>query len=194
MTLKWKNEKRKVADLIPMENNPRRLTDKQRADLETSLERFGLADPILVNLDGTVIGGHQRLKVLAAAGIKTADVRVPERALTEEEADELNLRLNKNTGEWDLDLLAEHFEESLLAEVGFSDTELEEIFKSVEDSCPGDDDSQEDLEPSDTTATIGAFRFKIKRDVYDAWLESMRQEVGFDDASVISEIKRRLQL
>jgi ParB/Sulfiredoxin domain len=194
MTLKWKNEKRQVADLIPMENNPRRLTDKQRADLEKSLERFGLADPILVNLDGTVIGGHQRLKVLAAAGIKTADVRVPERTLTEEEADELNLRLNKNTGEWDLDLLAEYFDESLLADVGFSDSELEEIFKGVEDSCPDVDDSQEDLEPSDTSATIGAFRFKIKRDVYDTWLESMRQEVGFDDASVISEIKRRLQL
>lgn len=41
---------------------------------------------------------------------------------------ELNLRLNKNTGEFDWDLLAK-FDESFLSEVGFSTDELDDIFK-----------------------------------------------------------------
>ncbi|MNT04986.1 hypothetical protein D3C72_1395880 [compost metagenome] len=40
---------------------------------------------------------------------------------------ELNLRLNKNLGDWNYDLLAE-FDESLLEDIGFDSTELDDIF------------------------------------------------------------------
>jgi len=40
---------------------------------------------------------------------------------------ELNLRLNKNLGDWDWDLLAK-FDETFLKDIGFSSEELDEIF------------------------------------------------------------------
>jgi len=76
-TLEWATEKRKVSELIPYQGNPRQLTEKQAKDLSTSLERFNLADPIVINTDNTIIGGHQRINILKQAGDLTVDVRVP---------------------------------------------------------------------------------------------------------------------
>lgn len=123
----WKTEKWKVKDLKPFEGNPRRAGEKEYRDLEKSLERFNVAEPLVINTDGTVIGGNFRLKILKDKGIEEVDVRVPSRPLTRKEAEELNLRLNKNQGLWDYDLLA-NFDEELLKEVGFESEELDEIF------------------------------------------------------------------
>lgn len=48
--INWTSEKRNIKELIPAEYNPRLLTDKQRKDLDQSLSRFNLADPIPGNL------------------------------------------------------------------------------------------------------------------------------------------------
>ncbi len=53
------------------------------------------------------------------------DVRVPERELTEREAEELAIRLNKNTGDWDFDALANNFELDDLLDWGFDKQELD---------------------------------------------------------------------
>jgi len=93
--------------------NPRQITDKQAKDLKASLDKFGVADPIIINTDNTIIGGHQRKKILETLmGVDPdfeIDVRVPDRELTIDEMRELNVRLNKNTGEFDLDILANKF-------------------------------------------------------------------------------------
>ena len=125
--IKWHNEKRKVKDLKPFEGNPREVTEKQVEDLNKSLVRFDLADPLIINIDNTVIGGNFRLRLLKEKKIEEIDVRIPNRALTKKEADELNLRLNKNLGQWSYDILA-NFNEELLKEVGFESGELDEIF------------------------------------------------------------------
>ena len=123
----WRTEKRKVSELKPFPGNPRKFTEKEWKNLENSLDRFNLADPIIINTDNTVIGGNFRLAILKKKGIKEVDVRVPSRPLTEEEATELNLRLNKNVGEWDFDLLA-NFDEDLLKNIGWESEELDKIF------------------------------------------------------------------
>ena len=125
--INWKTEKRKLNELRPWERNPRQATEKQWQDLERSLEKFSLADPLIINKDNTIIGGHFRWKVLKEKGIEEVDVRVPDRQLSEKEVEELNVRLNKNLGEWDYDLLA-NFDEDLLKGIGFGDEELDEIF------------------------------------------------------------------
>lgn len=123
----WRTEKRKIDELKPFEGNPRQATEKQKEDLSKSLERFNLAEPIVINTDNTIIGGHFRWRILKEKGIKEIDVRMPNRTLTRKEVEELNLRLNKNVGEWDLDLLA-NFDEEFLKEIGWSAEELDEIF------------------------------------------------------------------
>ncbi len=129
MQISWSNERRKISDLKPADYNPRAATEKEWSDLNASLEQFNLADPIVINKDNAVIGGHFRLRVLQARGIEEVDVRVPDRQLTQDEERRLNLRLNKNNGHFDLDLLA-NFDEDMLKEVGFDALELDEIFQT----------------------------------------------------------------
>jgi ParB family chromosome partitioning protein len=92
--ISWKSEKRKISELNPAPYNPRELTEIQAKDLSTSLERFNLADPIIINTNNRIIGGHQRINILKQAGDIEVDVRVPSRELTEHEEKELNIRLN----------------------------------------------------------------------------------------------------
>lgn len=125
--MNWKNERRRLSDLSPAKYNPRRLSPKQKADLNESIERFDLVDPIIVNSNNVIIGGHQRYALLLDRGVDFVDVRVPERELTIEEEKELNLRLNKNTGEFDLGLLA-GFDPSMLTNVGFEGDFVDELF------------------------------------------------------------------
>ncbi len=120
------------ADLLrPSEYNPRSWSKLAIAQLKESIKRFGLVDPIIVNSapnrKNIVIGGHFRLYIAKELGIDTVPVlylNIPDI----EKEKELNLRLNKNVGEFDWDLLAK-FSEEFLADVGFSSEELDEIFE-----------------------------------------------------------------
>lgn len=110
--------------------NPRKWDQRATDGLSESIKRFGLVDPLLVNgapnRKNVVIGGHFRLKVAKDLGITEVPVvylDIPE----ETKERELNLRLNKNQGDWDYELLAE-FDESLLEDVGFDSEELDVIF------------------------------------------------------------------
>ncbi len=119
----WKTEKRRIQDLISSEYNPRQASEKETADLGKSLSKFNLAAPLIINTNNHIIGGHFRLHLLKEKGITEIDVRVPDRLLTEGEEKELNLRLNKNLGAWDFDLLG-NFDEQMLKDVGFIDFDL----------------------------------------------------------------------
>ena len=117
-----KIEKVKIAELNPAEYNPRRMTNKQYEDLRNSLEKFGCTTPIVINADNTIVGGHQRLRIMRELGAEyVPTVRVN---LSKEDEKELNIRLNKNTGEFDLDVLANNFEIDELKDWGFKDVEL----------------------------------------------------------------------
>ena len=120
----WHSETRLVKDLKPFENNPRQANQKEYDDLKKSIDKFNVAEPLVINLDNTVIGGNFRKNVLDKSEIKEVQVQVPNRALTKEEANELNIRLNKNQGRWDFNILA-NFGEELLLEAGFEENELQ---------------------------------------------------------------------
>jgi site-specific DNA-methyltransferase (adenine-specific) len=84
-----------------------------------------------------IIGGHQRIKVAKKMGWETFPC--VELNLTREQERELNIRLNKNTGDWDYDALANYFNAEELQQWGFSADELfgeienEDVFGSLED-------------------------------------------------------------
>lgn len=120
----------KIEELNPAPYNPRKWSENAIEQLRESVQRFGVVDPLLVNnakgRENVVIGGHFRLKVAKELGITELPVLyviIPEL----EREKELNLRLNKNLGEWDTDLLKE-FDETILYDTGFTSEELDEIF------------------------------------------------------------------
>ena len=120
----WKLETRNLKDLKHNAKNPRRLSKHDSEHLEQSLNKFGVCEPLVINQDNTIIGGHQRAKVLKKLNRKEVDVYVPYPALTEKESDELNIRLNKNTGDFDSDILANQWEIEDLINWGFTLEEL----------------------------------------------------------------------
>lgn len=122
--IKWKLEARKFSDLKKYTKNPRKLTKEQYKNLKISIDKFGLIDKPIVNLDGTIIGGHQRIEVMQKDGNPFIDCWIPSQKLTQKQIEELNVRLNKNTGEWDWDILANEYEVPELLEWGFNADDL----------------------------------------------------------------------
>lgn len=126
--------------LKPAEYNPRTWPAKAVSDLKSSIQSFGLIDPILANSapkrKNVVIGGHFRLHVakqMGYAAVPVVYVSVPDIAKEKE----LNLRLNKNNGEWDLHLLSQ-LDEELLKTVGFDGAELDKIYRGNAAKDPDD--------------------------------------------------------
>jgi DNA modification methylase len=102
--------------------------------LKRSLREFGAVDPAIVNSDGTIIGGHQRVE--AARQLEWSEFPVIEVDLSEERARLLNLALNRISGQWDEVLLAELLaelatDEADLALSGFEETEIEALIGEV---------------------------------------------------------------
>ena len=130
----------KINDLIAAEYNPRQLTKDQYKHLSDSVKRFGLVDPIIVNKNkdrkNIVVGGHQRIRV--AKDLKINDIPCVEVDLDYDKERELNVRLNKNMGEFDYDVLANMFDMDELIDWGFEEKDIlgnikeEEIKAEVE--------------------------------------------------------------
>lgn len=123
--IKWHLETRKIKELKPHPKNPRQITKDQDRNLKASLDKFGMAEVVVINTDNTIIGGHQRVRILKSQKQNEVECRVPERTLDEKEVDELNIRLNKNTAEWDYDVLADQWDLPDLIDYGFTPSELE---------------------------------------------------------------------
>ncbi|MFH0873461.1 MAG: DNA modification methylase [Candidatus Komeilibacteria bacterium] len=170
----------RISDLKPAVYNPRVHNKELLAQLKQSISRFGMVDPIIVNSasnrQNIVIGGHARLKALEELGHKDAPVvfvDIPD----ETREQELNLRLNRNVGEWDFKLLAE-FDDNLLSTVGFTGAELDAIFGL--DDQPEVFDLQKELDKLDIKT------IEIKKG--DIWqLGPHRLKCG--DSTIASDMK-----
>ncbi len=105
-------KKIKISDLKHAEYNPRvdlQAGDREFEKIKSSITEFGYCEPIIVNSDMTIIGGHQRAKVLKELGYTKIDCVVVDIDKTKEKA--LNIALNKIKGEWDLPALASLLDE-----------------------------------------------------------------------------------
>lgn len=149
----------KIADLVPASYNPRKALkpgDKEYEKIKRSIEEFGYCEPIIVNSDMTIIGGHQRVTVLKDLGYTEIDCIVIDIDKTKERA--LNIALNKITGEWNKELLAD-----LIAELqdsdfdvtftGFDPPEIEQLMNSVHDKEIVEDEFDIDSQLSQPTVT-----------------------------------------
>ena len=117
-----------LTEMSPADYNPRRITRRQMVALTRSLEEFGAVDPIVINADGTIIGGHQRYAAAKELGWDTMPaVRLD---LSKDQERVLNLALNRVSGDWHEEKLAEmiaDLEAGNLALTGFEDDEIERL-------------------------------------------------------------------
>lgn len=165
--------------LKPATYNPRRWDDVAKSQLKRSIKKFDLVDPIICNgapsRKNIVIGGHFRLEVAKELGYEKVPVvyiNIPD--IQKEK--ELNLRLNRNTGEFDWDLLAK-FNENFLTDIGFDSEELDDIF--------GIDETPEEFNLAKELKKLDIHKISVKKgDVYD--LSGSRLMCG--DSTIESEV------
>ncbi len=119
-----------ISELKPATYNPRKWDEGAIKHLTESIQRFGIVDPILVNgaknRKNIILGGHFRLKIAKDLGytkVPAVYLNIPD----EQKEKELNLRLNRNTGDWDFELLKD-FNIDLLLDIGFDDSDLSVIW------------------------------------------------------------------
>lgn len=155
-----------ISELKPADYNPRKDLQPGDADyekLKRSLTEFGYVEPVIYNrTTGHVVGGHQRLKVLADLGHTDVDCVVVELDETREKA--LNVALNKISGDWDesklalliADLDAADFDAEL---TGFDDDEIQAMIGSLDDDEVTDDGF-------DLTAALEAASFVQRGDIW----------------------------
>jgi len=135
----------KLSELIYANYNPRKELksgDVEYEKIKRSILEFGYVDPIIVNLDHTIIGGHQRVTVLKDLGYEEVDVVLVEVDKVKEKA--LNIALNKISGEWQMDklkdLLLELENQIDLGVTGFDDEEFKELLAKMDTTTAEEDD------------------------------------------------------
>lgn len=191
-------KKLNINSLIPASYNPRKKLKPGDAEFEkikNSITEFGYVDPIIVNSDMTIIGGHQRWSVLKTLGYTEVDCVVIEIDKTKEKA--LNIALNKVTGEWNKELLADLIKDlqSLDYDVGFTGfdpPEIDELFNDVHSKDTKEDnfDVEEELKAPAISKhgdvwLLGRHRLACgdctKSEVYDTLLEGKKVNLVVTD-------------
>lgn len=149
--LVWTTAQKKVKDLLPFKNNPRKMSEKQISDLKKSIQKYNLVEIPVIDKDNKILAGHQRLAVmqLLGRGDEIVDCRRPNRKLTEAEYKQYLIISNKLHGDWDEEILHEYFETDELLESGFDEEELTDLFADI-------------LETEDDNFDVGAEVKKIK--------------------------------
>jgi DNA modification methylase len=167
-----------ISDLKPAPYNPRKWDKEAKKQLTESLKRFGFIDPVILNKaegrKNIIIGGNFRVETAKEMGIEKVPavyIDIPD----VEKEKELCIRLNRNTGEFDYELLAE-FDETFLKDIGFNSEELDNIFE--EEPTEEQFDLQKELDK------LGIELEAQKGDVYD--LDGSRLMVG--DSTVEADI------
>lgn len=162
--LTWTNGKARIGDLVEYEKNPVELSERAAKELAKSLKKFGHIIPYTAAApkNGSkipILDGHQRkhveMELLGVPPGTVVEVRYPDRKLTEKERQEVIIRLRKNTGEWDFDILANNFDVPDLLDWGFSEKELLNAGFEFEDQS-------KDAEPQIDRAAELLEKWKVK--------------------------------
>lgn len=188
-----------VGELKPAAYNPRKKLkagDKEYEKIKNSIQEFGYVEPIIVNYDMTVIGGHQRLTVLKDLGyteVQCVVVRIED----ENKVKALNVALNKITGAWDEQLLADLLVDLKTQDfntdfTGFEAPEIEQLFSKVHNKEIKEDDFDVDEELKKPTMSklgdiwlLGRHRFicgdSTKPETYDVLMDGQLANMVLTD-------------
>ena len=187
-----------VSVLKPAEYNPRKKLkkgDKEYKKIENSIREFGFADPLVVNADMTIIGGHQRLTVAIDLGYTEVPCAVVDVDKTREKA--LNIALNKITGAWDDQMLADLLKDLEnvnfnLEFTGFEAPEIGQLFSNIYDKKVKEDNFDVDSELKQPTFSkpgdiwhLGKHRVicgdSTKKETYERLMEGVKANLVLTD-------------
>ena len=112
---------KKVADLVPYENNPRN-NDGAVDYVANSIKEFGFKVPVVVDKDNVVVAGHTRLKACEKLGITEVPCIVAD-DLTEDQIKAFRIADNKVSeyATWDEEKLSQELSDIMMDMTEFGD-------------------------------------------------------------------------
>lgn len=166
--LEWYTVQKKVKDLLPADFSPRKYSEEDISEMKKILEKFNLVEIPAIDFDGVILAGD--IKVIALTILERdneeIDVRIPNRKLTEEEFKEYQVRSFIQLGNWDFEVIKNHFSELDLEDMhGFDFDEFTDFVNDLnvemtEDE--GDFEPEPPLEPVTKPGDIYEFYSKQK--------------------------------
>jgi len=182
----------KTETLRPSEYNPRIMSEAEMAKLKGSILEFGLVEPLVVNKDLTIIGGHQRYEALKSLGWKEVPCVVVD--LSKEKEKVLNLALNKIQGTWDEFKLSEVISSvgdfEMLTKTGFEKEEvqlLQELLDVNVDYLTKDD------KPITQAPEVYQLKLLFRAEDKDLYFELLARYKGSNDVSKTASLLNYLK-
>lgn len=192
--------------------NARVHDQRNRNAIKKSLQELGVGRSVVIDAENIVVAGNgvfeqaQELglpvRIIESDGKELIAIKRIDLQPADKKRKALAIADNKTTdlSFFDDGKLAELISslEETVNSTGFSDDELSKILaeanrEEITDQCHSLPEINK-KPPADTMCVIGPYRFIIERSAYDAWIESIRQDIGFDNDSIINEIKSRLEI
>lgn len=150
--LSWTTGVREVKDLLPWQENPRKISKVALDKLKEKITRNGFHSVIVIDTDNTILSGNQRKVALMELGINTVDVMIPSRKLSDAERRRIGIESNINDGEWDFEKL-KSFDLELLQFAGFDEKELVKFWDEEKDTKDDKFDVDKELKKIKTPQT-----------------------------------------
>ena len=182
----------RIADMVPADYNPRK--DLQPGDpewgkIEQSLKSFGMLEPVVFNeRSGRIVGGHQRVKILAHNGETEVDVSLVD--LSDEDEKILCALLNRMQGYWDTHKLAELLGEikeqaGTLVNTGFEDWEYESLIREYDHIGDLLEEDFTDLLTNEPETFAVTFVFPAdKRELIESYIEQHGKDALRDSVAI----------
>ena len=135
----------KIDEIKSNPNNPRTINKQALDELIESIKQFPemlTARPLVINKQGVVIGGNQRLEAIKA--LKMKQVEVIQVDWTQERQDEFMVKDNLNKGEWDYEKLLSQWDTNNIEKWGVPSiswkprTNPDSTFSGLTDEIYGD--------------------------------------------------------
>ena len=120
MKINWIERFVRVEELVPFEQNPRKISDADYKKLIESLTQDGYHQRIIATHNLRVIGGHQRIKALKELGVKEITVLVPDVEISDAQFKRIMVRDNLSFGQWEMQSLGELLPFGELLELGIT--------------------------------------------------------------------------
>lgn len=189
----------KIDELLAHPKNPNTHPQNQIKLLAQNIRYHGWRHAIVVSkLSGYIVAGHGRLEAAKELGVSIVPVEYQDFATEDNELAvlvgdnrlaELS-SLDLNSLQDIVDQFKENDFDTILA--GYEPADLESL---LEEKKPDfEEDGEKELEQSEVTIQAGNYRFRMSQEDFGAWIDKLKQEVGFDKESVIAEIRRRLAI
>ncbi len=158
MSINWQVTKVKINDLKDYDKNARKISKDALEKLATHIKQDGYHQRIICNTDFTIIGGHQRKKALIMAGFDKEDFiecLIPDKELSIDEIDRLNIRDNISFGEYDFDLLKANFTLPSLKEYGLDSDLIRALQKDEDKNLLEQEDAEVEALSLEPNAKLG---------------------------------------